>query len=230
MKIKVVSWNIWVDGSLKEWKDFLDIADADVIGLQEVKDDDPERDIIELLKQQGYKHFFAYTEQVLDGKKIGYGPAVFSKFPIVQSEKIQLGMGDNERAAAYAQIDVNGTILHAFSTHLIHTHQQPSKEQENQINKLIARLPEDKVVVMGDFNATPESNVIKTIRDVLIDTDSQDLPTWSVYKEGCVECKLDQINTKLDYIFVSQDLEYEAFSVGNSVGSDHLPVSVVIDL
>ena len=230
MELKIVSWNIWVDGFLQKWKDFLQTANADILGLQEVKDDDKQRDIIKVLTELGYEYTFARTEQVWDGKLYKHGPAIFSKFPIINSEKIQLEQGDNERAAVYAQINVNGITLHVFSTHLIHTHQQPSKQQETQTKKLIARLPTNHVIVMGDFNATPESSSIQAMKKILVDADSSLLPTWSVYPAGCFKCNPQAIDTKLDYIFVSEDLKANLFEVGHSDGSDHLPISVKVTL
>ena len=185
MEIKILSWNIWVDGFLEKWEEFLREADADIIGLQEVKDDDPERDIIGVLTKMGYNHTFARMEQIWDDKTYCHGPAIFSKFPITQYKKIQLETGDDERVSAYAQIDVNGTPLYVFNTHLIHTHQQPSEQQEAQTKKLISKLPSDHVVVMDDFNATPDSASIQVMKEVLTDTDTSLTPTWSVYPGGC---------------------------------------------
>lgn len=230
MKLKILSWNIWIDGFLEKWEEFLRTADADIIGLQEVKDDDPDRDIIGMLAKLGYNHTFARTEQVWDGKTYRHGPAIFSKFPIGKSGKIQLETGNGERAAAYAELDVNGNSLHVFSTHLIHTHQQPSEQQEAQTNKLIAKLPINHVIVMGDFNATPESTSIQAMKKVLVDTDTSLKPTWSMYPEGCARCNPQKIDTRLDYIFVSKDLTAHSFEVGKSDGSDHLPIYVVVEL
>jgi endonuclease/exonuclease/phosphatase family metal-dependent hydrolase len=230
MDLKVLSWNIWIDGFLEKWEEFLQAAHADIIGLQEVKDDDPERDIIKALTDLGYEHSFARTEQVWEGKTYRHGPAIFTKFPILHSEKIQLDKGDDERAAAYAQIDVEGTLLHVFSTHLIHTCQQPSEEQVKQTKKLIAKLPSNQVIVMGDFNATPESVSIQAMKKVLTDTDPSLSPTWSVYPEGCGKCHPQGVDIKLDYIFVSRDLAANSFEVGQSQGSDHLPIRVNVEI
>lgn len=232
MKVKIVSWNIWVDGLFDKWKDFLQSIDADIIGLQEVKDDDLSRDIIGLLTKLGYNYVFARTEQIWDGKLYRHGPALFSKFPVTYSEKIQLEKGDNERAAIYGQIKINDSLLNVFSAHLIHTHQQPSKQQENQVTKLIAKLPKEKVIVMGDFNATPKSRTVQLMKKVLIDTNPSDLPTWSVYPAGCsnAQCNPQKIDTKLDYIFVSGDIKINSFEVGKSEGSDHLPILTVIEV
>ena len=227
MKLKILSWNIWVDGHFDKIKDFLRTADADIIGLQEVKDDDLERDVIGFLTGLGYQHVFARTEQIWDGKVYRHGPAIFSKFPIVRSERYLVDEKD-QRAAACADVNVNGTILHIFSTHLVHTHQKPSEKQEAQASHLLEKVPAEHSIVMGDFNATPESKAIQKMKEVLVDTDPASTPTWSVYPEGCEKCNPQAIDTRLDYIFVSEDLKTNSFKVEESKGSDHLPISVLV--
>lgn len=227
--MKVVSWNIWIDGHFDQMKDFLGASDADVIGLQEVKSDDPDRDVIGYLTSQGYWHVFAPVEKQLRGKTYRDGPAVFSKFPIVHSENYLLS-DNNRRAAVRADIEVNGKVVHVFSTHLIHTHQQPSELQESQTRQLIERLTTDRTIVMGDFNATPDSASVKMLGKVLVDTDPASLPTWSMYSEGCKTCNPQAVDTRLDYIFVSKDLETRSFEIGRSGASDHLPISVLVEV
>jgi endonuclease/exonuclease/phosphatase family metal-dependent hydrolase len=226
--MKILSWNIWIDCHFDEVKKFLAAADADIIGLQEVKDDDPERDVIGFLAGLGYGHVFAKTEQNWKGKIYRHGPAVFSKYPIVSSESFFIDPVD-QRAAARADIDVGGQVLHVFSTHTMHTHQQPSEKQEAQIARLLDKAPREHTIVMGDFNATPDSAAIRMMRERLVDTDPTDKPTWSVYPEGCGTCLPQGIDTRLDYIFVSKDIAFHSHEVGESKGSDHLPVMIRLD-
>jgi endonuclease/exonuclease/phosphatase family metal-dependent hydrolase len=231
MQLRVLSWNIWYDGFLKKWVDFLQSNKADIIGLQEVRINDKKYDIIEKLEALGYKHFFAETEQVWEGEKYQHGPAIFTTLPILHAEKIQLApVGDNERAAAYTQVDVEGMPLHVFNTHLVHTHQKESREQKAQVDILVNRFPVSRVIAMGDFNATPESAAVQKMSKVLVDSDPLRQPTWSVYPEGCGKCKPQNIDTKLDYIFVSKDLKTNSFEVGLSSGSDHLPILVNVEV
>lgn len=227
--MKILSWNIWIDCHFDEVKKFLAAADADIIGLQEVKDDDPERDVIGFLAGLGYGHVFAKTEQNWKGKIYRHGPAIFSRLPMVGSKAFFIDLVD-QRAAARADIEMNGRVLHIFSTHTLHTHQKESLQQEAQIARLIEELPSENVVMMGDFNATPESAGIRMVREVLVDTDPTDKPTWSMYPEGCSVCLPQKLDTRLDYIFVSKDIAFHSHEVGESKGSDHLPISVEVDL
>ena len=232
MQLKVLSWNIWIDGYFDQIKEFLKASHADIIGLQEVQADDPERDVIGFLTDLGYGHVFAPVPK--KGKKVGErdvqdGPAIFSKLPISASEIYKLSEVES-RCAVRADIQSGNATLHVFSTHLLHTHQGPSAIQEEQAENLIKHLPREKTILMGDFNATPESATIQKVRAVLNDTDPSSQPTWSVYPAGCHVGNPQDVNIRLDYIFTSNDLQTSAFKVERSKGSDHLPISVVVEI
>lgn len=83
---------------------------------------------------------------------------------------------------------------------------------------------------MGDFNAMPESKTIAKVKEVLIDADSRNQPTWSVYPAGCPECNPQKVDIRLDYIFTTKDIHARSYWVESSKGSDHLPVSVIVEL
>ena len=228
MQLKILSWNIWYDGHFDEISKFLASFNADIIGLQEVVPDDPTRDIINFLKKLGYHHVFAPVKTIKkDGRTMGN--AVFSKYPIIKNETYVLSE-TSSRKALRVDIKVKETILHVFSTHLLHTHQQPSETQELQAENLIKVLPKKNTIVMGDFNATPESIAIKMMNETLKNTDLSLAPTWSMYSEGCHICNPKKVDVRLDYIFTSEDIKTNSPKVYQSKGSDHLPISITINL
>lgn len=229
MQIKILSWNIWIDGKFDQATKFLKTADADIIGLQEVLADDPGRDIISFLKGLDYKHAFAPIQKTWGRKIWNDGPAIFSRYKIVNTETYLLSK-IKERAAIKADIQIGDKILHVFNTHLAHTHQQESEVQNEQAGNLIKTLSSELTVVMGDFNVTPDSKIIKKMRNLMIDSDYSGTPTWSVYPEGCLECNPQKIDTRLDYIFVSKDIKITSAKVENSKASDHLPISAIIKI
>lgn len=229
MKLKVLSWNIWIEGHFDLVSDFLKVSEADIIGLQEVLADDPKRDVISFLTKLGYQYVFAPVKKTWGGKVWSDGPAIFSKYKIQNSETYFLSKKDS-RVAARAGILVEGGLLHIFSTHLIHTHQQQSDVQEEQGLNLLKEVPSKNSIVMGDFNAAPDSIVIRNMKELLIDSDLELQPTWSIYPEGCLVCKPKKLDTKLDYIFNSKDLKTSNFKVDNSKASDHLPITVMVEI
>lgn len=229
MKLKVLSWNIWIDGYFGQAADFLKMSQADIIGLQEVVNDDPNRNVFKILEGIGYESAFGYAEHSWGGKVYKDGPVIFSKYKIVKRGTHTLSEKD-PRAAVQADIVAGHKILHVLSTHLLHTHQKDSEEQNIQARNLIGILPKQRTILMGDFNATPESYTIKKMRGVLVDTDPNSKPTWSNYPEGCLVCKPKKIDTRLDYIFTTKDIKPIDFKVENSKASDHLPISTVLEI
>ncbi len=229
MQLKVLSWNIWIKGYFDQVTDFLKTASADIIGLQEVVGIDSQRDIIGFLKSLGYQHVFAPVEHGWAGKIYKDGPAVFTKFKIKNTETYMLS-GDEPRSAVRAEVAVGDKTLHVFSTHLVHTHQKQLDVQDEQARTLISKLPKDNTILMGDFNASPESFAIKNIEKMLVNVDSTNAPTWSVYPAGCKVCNPQEINTRLDYIFTSRNLKTSGYKVNMSKASDHLPISVTVEI
>ena len=229
MHVKILSWNIWIDGHFEEIKEVLKNSHADILALQEVQENDPERQVIPYLTSLGYEHVFDSVTETWDGKVWKLGPAIFSTYPILLSNTHVLSE-ENKRIAVQADIQIENKVLHVFSTHLSHTHQQNSDAQKAQAVELLQHVPNDMSIVMGDFNATPESTTIQEMKKVLRDTDQNDQPTWSVYPEGCKGCNPQKIDTRLDYIFTTKDIQTHSYTVENSKASDHLPISVIVEL
>ena len=233
MQLKILSWNIWINGHFDEVKFFLKNADADIIGLQEVQADDPKMETIGFLTELGYEHVFASVPKIGDPKKgernVNDGPAVFSRHGILNSETYTLSKTDS-RCAVRADVQIGDKTLHVFSAHLLHTHQKQSDVQDEQVESLLRLLPHERTILMGDFNAIPESSVIQKMGSTLTNTDPSFKPTWSAYPEGCSECLPQSMDIRLDYIFTTTDLETHSPEVGDSKGSDHLPISVMVEV
>jgi endonuclease/exonuclease/phosphatase family metal-dependent hydrolase len=229
MIIKILSWNIWIDSHFDLVKDFLKRSDADIIGLQEVREDDPLRPTIPFMESLGYQHVFAPIAKTWGGKIWNDGPAIFTRLEITDTQKYVLSKEDS-RAAVRADIKVGDKVLHVFSTHLTHTHQQDSDLQLHQAEELLKVVPKESSIVMGDFNAIPKSSTIQKVTESLVDSDPTHEPTWSVYPEGCVTCNPQKIDTRLDYIFTTKKIRTHSFTVEDSKASDHLPISVTVEL
>lgn len=228
MEIKVLSWNIWLDGDFEKVTAFLRSANSDIIGLQEIVPGDKNRDVGSFLSGFGYESAVAPVGAMFpDGRMITTG--VFSRYPI-QEIKLHRLSEESNRQFVEARVKIGNTVLHVFSVHLVHTHQKDSALQIAQATHLIKVLPSQRVVLMGDFNATATMMSIQKVREVLVDTDPESQPTWSLHPEGCAVCKPQVLDTRLDYIFVSKDLKTFSFKVENAHGSDHLPISVAVSI
>ncbi len=240
MNIKVLSWNIWGGQHLPEILELIEREKPDVIGLQEVIEDfDGTNNTAKTIAEKlGYEWFFYPTYEVdtgrlyhlLEPRMVRMGNAILSKLPITKTDVHQLSE-EKGRFAVEAIIRAGGRDLHFYSTHLKHTHQEPSELQDEQAKSLVKLMPVENAVLMGDFNATPESGCLAIINGgTMKNTDTELKPTWSVYPEGCPICKPQKLDTRLDYIFASKDLRTDSFTVYDSKGSDHLPISVILNI
>ena len=156
-----------------------------------------------------------------------WGEGILSRYDIETSEIIRLSENP-EHIGLMANITINHRILHVISTHLTHTHQVPSEHQESEARSLVRLSPKSGTVIMGDFNALPESKTVSIMRGAFVDADSANQPTWCVYPDGCRVCRLSEVKYRLDYMFTTGDLKAEAYRTISSDGSDHLPIAATI--
>lgn len=232
MEIKIISWNIWFGKFYDTVVDFLAKSEAPIIGLQEVTQTKTGKNNIgqKLARKLGYNYTYA-TGMDLEphGIPLVMGNAVLSKYPIISTQVHNLSQSQN-RVAVQANIQVNKDIIHIISAHLLHTHQHESPTQNEQAKNLSSLVPKTKTVIMGDFNSTPTSSPIKIMCEKFNTPTDITKPTWSMYPEGCEECLPQELNIRLDYFFTSKDIVYKDFKIHSSKGSDHLPMSITIEV
>ena len=89
-------------------------------------------------------------------------------------------------------------------------------EQENAVKEVLKHIREEKCILMGDFNVCPDNELLKPIREKMKDT-----------AIGFCENKLsfpsDNPRIKIDYIFVSPDIDVIYADIPETVASDHRP-------
>ena len=116
-------------------------------------------------------------------------------------------------------IDVNGRYVTVIGSHF----GLQIEEQEQCVNTVCQLIDASDypVVLMGDFNVTPEDPVLLPIRERL--KDSAELP-----EANLATFPSDAPKTKIDYVLLSKDLIMESASIPTEVVSDHLPIVVQI--
>ncbi len=239
MKLKILSWNVWGGRRLDEVIEFLRHAEADVIFLQEVIEDDREGNtaltIAHALGYQGCAFAIdmdipsAYTGPLrAKNEIIKFGNAIISSYEIVKRGRYDLSP-EQSRTVSGAEIRAGDTVLHAFSVHLKHLHVRGSypeieARQKTQTDALRALASRERTIVAGDFNTVPGTYPIEKMREAFENAEAGSAtPTWAVYKEGC-RCAPSSVQYKFDYIFATKDLSPRSFEVAQSKASDHLPV------
>lgn len=156
-----------------------------------------------------------------------YGNAVLSTYPILSSTNtlLPLEAGGEQRGLLEAVVEVDGTEVRAYSTHLQHDSQSARIAQIEAIRSYLANSSSDSsVVLLGDLNATPDSPEIAAIVEDLTDS-------WEEAGVGDgFTYSTDSPSVRIDYVLTSDDLTTRTAAVIASDASDHLPVSATITI
>jgi endonuclease/exonuclease/phosphatase family metal-dependent hydrolase len=222
--IKVMSYNI-NHGISRDGKIDIDAAaeviresGAQIVGLQEVDSrfvrsffKDQTRELAEKLDMY---YYFGENVSLLGA---GYGNAVLSRFPIISASNLQLDGRGEQRGVISARIDIYGKEINFLVTHLS-LNRGTRNTQLQQIRRYIELL-EEEVVLVGDFNSTPEAGEIMYIERILKEAGRElgkkDIYTF-IMNDGTPVC--------IDYIFVSSEVEVSDLYTIESDASDHFPV------
>jgi endonuclease/exonuclease/phosphatase family metal-dependent hydrolase len=201
---------------------------ADLVALQEVErgtQRTQRRDLpAELAQLTGLDVRFARNIPYQGGE---YGTAVLSRFPIrrVAHHPLKMIGPGEQRGVQQVWIDIVGTEVLFINTHLDHRREPAERERSvEEIRALVAAAGAVPVIVAGDFNATPDSPAIATMRGFLRDV-------WTAVGEGPGHTiPVRQPNRRIDYIWVSRHFTPERMEVLASEASDHLPISALLML
>lgn len=258
--VNVMSFNIRYDNpedSLDNWKYRKDRAanairfyDADIVGTQEVLHNQ-----LEDLKQRLPEYGVIGVGRE-DGKEKGEYSALWYKkerFTLLDSGYFWLSEtpevagskgwdGACERIASWAKLQdmVSGKAYFALNTHLDHVGVVARREGISlildKVNELSNGLP---VIVTGDFNSEPESDVIAHITDATNPEHLDDArqissivygPAWSFHDFGKIPYEKREL---IDYVFVRNGLKVLRYGVlaeteNNAFLSDHAPVLATV--
>ena len=129
--------------------------ELDIVGLQEVDQKvlrTGRMDSLKLLSESSGLQYYAFFKAIdLQGGE--YGVAVLSKYPIVETYRTELYSADQEqRVLGHAVIDVNGTLINFFVTHLSFESKALRDAQYATIAEKTAEL--DNFIITGDFNTS----------------------------------------------------------------------------
>lgn len=224
MDLKVMTYNIHhgisTGGRLNidEIASVIAESGTQVVGLQEVD----KRFIRSLFQDQvrllaeklNMYYYFGETFNILGAE---YGNAVLSKFPIVSASNLQLDSAGEQRGILSAKIDVNGKQVNFVVTHLS-LNKHVRNKQIQQLKSYLDLL-EEEVILVGDFNATPDQEEIMFIERYLKDA-VKEIGKEEIY----TFVKRDGTGVRIDYIFLSPGMAIGDVYTIESRASDHLPL------
>jgi endonuclease/exonuclease/phosphatase family metal-dependent hydrolase len=229
--LRILTLNIW--NTQGPWADRLrlirkELAELgpDIVGLQEVLhlDNAPPGTVDQaqaIADQLGYYTAFASAWHI--GGGLQFGNAILSRWPIVEPQNFVLPCepDDETRALLHCVIDSPFGRVPVFVTHLSwKLHQSDVRQQ--QVAFIVQRVKElapieDGVlppIVMGDFNAEPDSDEIRYLRGFnsrlgrsVYFADSfavagDGSPGYTYARENHFALRAREPNRRLDYIFV----------------------------
>jgi endonuclease/exonuclease/phosphatase family metal-dependent hydrolase len=236
MKIKVMSYNTQhCLNYITQKIDFDIIADtikacgADIIGLQEIRDESQDAEFQAQAKivaeKLGYPYYH-FAEAIRFGGVNPYGNAIISRYPILSAETVMIPDPKIKKYDGYYEtrcllktvIDV-GDGLNVLVSHF----GLNPDEQENAVATVVANIPKEPCVLLGDFNMEPDNPILHPIMQSLNDT-------AKAFSTPKFSFPSDNPRVKIDYIFVSEDLKVQSADIPEIVSSDHRPHVATIEL
>ena len=226
---------------------------------QWIDKDDIEKSIVSLIKneapdvlalQEYHPHpdvnlsFFKYKYEKLSGRKVKYGQAIFSNFPIVNSGSVEFPNTSNN--AIFADIVKGEDTIRVYNVHLqsmkIDVNADNFNEEESE--KLLKRVANTfkmqqsqveqflehkkqckyKMIVCSDLNNTSFSYAYKHIKDDFFDAFKE---AGSGFGRSYL---FKLIPLRIDFIFADTSFEVTSFKTFNEKYSDHYPIKVTLTL
>jgi len=158
-----------------------------------------------------------------------WGSAILSRYPVSESHTEPMPNNNQiamDRSFTTARIELpGGEPLTVIASHLHHTTGQ-SVLREEQIRALLQSWDGGpRTVILGDFNATPETGDIQLLREAGLK--DAFVAAGGDPGGGYTAPSLEPMQ-RIDYIWVSPDLGARDFSIFGGSASDHLGVAVTL--
>ena len=231
--MKIMSFNTQhCLGFIEKKIDFQLMADAicqaqpDIVGLNEMRDFGPDGEYDAqtaiLSELTGLCHH--YFAQAIDINGNPYGNGLLSKLPLISTETIPIPDPNPKRGTAYYESrSLLKARLEGGITVLVTHFGLNEDEQKNAVDCILAHMESEKCILMGDFNTTPEAEVLNPIRACMKDAADG-------FLEPLLSFPSDIHNQKIDYIFVTPDVEILSADIPEIIASDHRPHVATLNL
>ncbi|MEG1408431.1 MAG: endonuclease/exonuclease/phosphatase family protein [Terrisporobacter sp.] len=213
-ELKIVTYNIHsgVDKdmfpTLFDTIEFLKHSDADIICLQEVNESAKVGFQVSSLKEElgMHAHFGANVVNL----NSNYGLVTYSKYKMVSQNHVYLSSTHEQRGLLHTVIDVRGKKVNIINVHL-GTNKEEQNAQMKELKQFIKKLGDETYIICGDFNSA-EADIVGNSVDVAKALDKSNTLTFSSGIE------------RIDYLFVSPDIEPINYKVVIKKMSDHYPI------
>lgn len=202
-------------------------CDPDIVGLNEMRNKGVSEEYdaqVEILSNlTGLEnHYFAraiYFDNVNP-----YGNGLLSKYAIKEAKTITIPDPNPKKYNAYYETRciLKAKLENDITVMVVHFGLNPD-EHENAVKTIVENLEDKKCILMGDFNVEPDNTILNPIREKMTDASCK-------FKNELLSWPSDKPNKKIDYIFVSPDIEVINADIPDIVASDHRPHTAQIEL
>lgn len=199
---------------------------ADVVALNEMYGEGSAPNFTDqtgtLAQLTGMHHYFAQAIG-FDGVK-PYGNGLLSKLPILSAQTILIpDPVEKTGPKNYETRCVLKAVLEGGITVLV-THMGLNVDEEQlAIATVLENMPEEKGILMGDFNIYHGDPLLDPIREKLVDAADLISPTPDTFPSYAPR-------GKIDYIFVTPDVQVLSAEVPPILASDHFPHTAEVKL
>lgn len=193
---------------------------ADIVGLNEMRDqgisEGFEPQVKNLSELTGLQYYY-FAKAIDVGETNPYGNGILSNIPIVSAQTVMVPDPERRPDGEFYETRclLKAKLENGFTVLVIHFGLNP-EEQKNAVDTVMQHLSDEKCILMGDFNVTPEDSVLSPIREKMQDT-------ASLFDKELLSFPSDEPVQKIDYIFVSRDIAVAAADIPAIVASDHRP-------
>ena len=205
--------------------DFCVMAEAikkfspDVVALQEMRGQGKNSEYleqVEILAELTDMPYFRFGKAI-DFEMGPYGNGILSKLPILSSEVITVPDPFPKTGKKYYETrSVTKAILQGGITVIAAHFGLNDDEQISAVKTVVDNLEPEKCILMGDFNATPDTPHLSPIKERMKDAASH-------FTEELLSWPSDIPREKIDYIFVTPDIEIVSADIPAHIASDHRP-------
>lgn len=232
--MKIMSFNTQHCLNFIERKiDFQIMADAikkcgaDIVGLNEMRDKGADADYdkqTEILSELSGLKYHYFAKAIEFDNKNPYGNGLISKYPIISAQTIPVPDPDPRTGTKYyetrcllkAKLESGITVL------VIHFGLNKD-EQKNAVKTVLDNIEKEKCILMGDFNVTPDDEILNPIRSKMKDV-------AAFFDKPLLSVPSDNPDKKIDYIFVTEDVEIVSADIPAIVASDHRPHIATVNI
>lgn len=237
--IKIASYNIQnLAGGSKKDKvvEVLKAIDADIVGLQEVdvytsRGGSNVNQAELLAKECGYPYWH-FTKSIDYGGG-SYGHAILSRYPIKSATAVNfkvISAGDHNRNYGRHVVDVNGTELVVYNTHMTLGNDQENGAEMTQVTAAMAK--DQYAVLTGDMNMWPDNmGRYVNIKKVTVLNGGDEFVFYvNTFPQG------NNPTSPIDNIVVTKTLKHYwsddnnvGIEVVHTEGSDHNPIYTYVN-